>query len=77
MIIVSPKQFEVYKEKLEFLLKQICRYENDVPAEIINEYKQVSDAIIKYEAAYHPLPGRVSTIISDEILLKFGQQPIL
>jgi plasmid maintenance system antidote protein VapI len=69
MTIVSLKQFEAYKEKSELLLKQICQYEDesDVPAEIINEYKQVSYAIIEYEAAYHPLPGRISTILTDEI----------
>jgi len=69
MIVNNPKQFAVYKEKSEFLLKQICQYEDEskIPNEIIREYEQVSDAIIEYEAAYHPLPGRVSSIITSEI----------
>jgi antitoxin component HigA of HigAB toxin-antitoxin module len=69
MIINNQKQFEIYKKKSEFLLKQICQYENEheIPNDIINEYKQISDAIIEYESAYHPLPGRVSTLITDEI----------
>ena len=63
MIISNTKQFAACKEKSEGLLKQICRYEDErsVPHEVMNEYMQVSDAIIEYEAAYHPLPGRVST----------------
>ena len=70
MIINSPAQFDIYKENSERLLKQICLYEDEreIPFEIVNEYKSLSDAIIEYEAAYHPLPGRVSTIITNEIL---------
>jgi len=69
MTINNPKQFAIYKEKSELLLKQICQYEDEskIPDEIINEYEQISDAIIEYEAAYHPLPGRVSTVITGEI----------
>jgi len=76
MIINSPKQFTTYKEKSERLLKQICQYENerDIPSEIINEYKQVSGAIIEYEAAYHPLPGRVSTVITGEIVKRMKEK---
>jgi HTH-type transcriptional regulator/antitoxin HigA len=78
MIINSPKQFTIYKEKSEFLLKQICQYEDEseVPSNIINEYKQISDAIIEYEAAYHPLPGRVSTIITGEILKQMAKKEL-
>ena len=76
MSINSPAQFVIYKEKSELLLKQICQYEDekDVPNEIINEYKHISDAIIEYESAYHPLPGRVSTIITDEILKRMTER---
>ena len=69
MTIDNSKQFAMYKEKSELLLNQICQYddESEIPCEIVNEYRQISDAIIEYEAAYHPLPGRVSTIITGEI----------
>ena len=66
MTINSPAQFVIYNEKSELLLKEICQYEDEknVPNEVMNEYKHISDAIIEYESAYHPLPGRVSTIIT-------------
>lgn len=70
MIINNPKQFALYKEKSEFLLKQICQYEDEreIPSKAIDEYKRISDAMIEYESAYHPLPGKVSTIITAEIM---------
>ena len=76
MSINSPTQFVVYKEKSELLLKQICQYEDekDIPNEIINEYKRISNAIIEYESAYHPLPGRVSTIITGEIMKRMTEK---
>jgi dihydrodipicolinate synthase/N-acetylneuraminate lyase len=46
-------------------LEQICQYEDnkDIPTEIVQHYKKVSRALIDYERAYYPLPGRVSTLI--------------
>ena len=75
MTINSPAQFAIYNEKSELLLKKICQYEDerDVPTEVINEYKDISNAIIEYESAYHPLPGRVSTIITDEIVKRMAE----
>lgn len=76
MIISNSKQFAVYKEKSELLLKEICQYEDEsnVPSEIIEEYKQISDAIMEYEAAYHPLPGRISTVITNEIAKRMEEK---
>jgi len=76
MEINNSKQFTIFKEKSELLLKEICQYEDEsnIPSEIIAEYKQISDAIIEYEAAYHPLPGRVSTIITDEIAKRMAEK---
>jgi len=69
MIINNLKQFEIYREKSESLLKQICQYENEeeIPKNMIDEYKSISDVIIEYESAYYPLPGKVSTVITNEI----------
>jgi len=69
MIINSQEQFAIHKKKSELLLKQICQYENEceIPNDVINEYRQISAAIMEYESAHHPLPGRISTIITNEI----------
>jgi len=76
MIITNRTQFSIYQEKSEFLLMQICQYEDerDVPKEIISEYQLISKAIIEYEAAHHPLPGRVSTVITDEIEKRMAEK---
>ena len=78
MTINTPAQFAIYNEKSELLLKKICQYEDerDVPNEVINEYKEISNAIIEYESAYHPLPGRVSTIITDEIVKRMAEKQL-
>jgi len=78
MTINTPAQFAIYNEKSELLLKKICQYEDerDVPTEVINEYKDISNAIIEYESAYHPLPGRVSTIITDEIVKRMAEKQL-
>ena len=67
--INNPKEFKSFQEKSELLLKQICQYEDEslIPSEILDEFKKISDAIMEYEAAFHPLPGKVSTIITCEI----------
>ena len=62
--IISKELYESYKKENDKLLEQICQYENDsdIPANIVQQYKIISRALIDYERAYHPLPGRVSTL---------------
>jgi predicted RNA-binding protein len=71
--LISKELYESYKKENDRLLEQICLYEddNDIPAEIVNRYKKVSRALIDYERAYHPLPGRVSTIIQRKTTVEF------
>jgi HTH-type transcriptional regulator/antitoxin HigA len=68
MTINSQSQFVIYKDHSDLLLKQICQYEDerDVPHDIIHAYKKISNAIIEYEAAFHPLPGKISTILVEK-----------
>ena len=63
--IISKELYESFKIENDKLLEQICQYENDIdiPTEIVQQYKKISRELIDYERAYHPLPGRVSTII--------------
>jgi len=62
--LISKELYESYKKENDKLLEQICQYEidSDIPSEIVRQYKKVSHALIDYERAYHPLPGRISTI---------------
>jgi len=63
--LISKELYERYKKENDSLLEQICLYEvdSDIPIEIVRQYKKISHALIDYERAYHPLPGRISTII--------------
>jgi HTH-type transcriptional regulator/antitoxin HigA len=67
--LISKELYEEYSKQCDELLKQICQYddENEIPSEIAEKYKTLADATIEYEKAYHPLPGRVSTLITDAI----------
>jgi len=67
-MLISKGLYESYKKENDKLLEQICQYENDrdIPIEIVQQYKKISHALIDYERAYHPLPGKVSTIIKQK-----------
>jgi len=71
--LISKELYESYKKENDKLLDQICHYEDDtdIPVEIVQQYKKVSRALIDYERAYHPLPGRISTIIQRKKTVKF------
>ncbi len=67
--LISKKQFKVLTKECNVLEDQICKFENenDIPKDILKRYSELSDILIDYEEAYHPLPGCVSTLITDEI----------
>jgi len=71
--LISKELYESYKEKNDELLEQICQYEvdGDIPPEVVRQYRKISRALIDYEHAYHPLPGRISTIIPRKTVIKF------
>ena len=70
--LISKELYESYKKENDKILEQICQYEvdSDIPIEIVQQYKKISHALIDYERAYHPLPGRVSTIIQRKTTAK-------
>ena len=43
---------------------------------IKDEFIKLTDAVYEWEAAYHPLPGKVSTLITDEIKKKMADKKI-
>jgi len=71
--IISKELYESYKKENDKLLWHICQYEDDkdIPVEIVLQYKKISCALIDYERAYHPLPGRLSTLRRQKIVPKF------
>lgn len=69
MKISSDSQYREYKEEMEVLIRKGTKL-GDI--ELLSETDKenfilLTDAISEWEAAYHPLPGKVSTIITDAI----------
>ena len=71
--LISKELYESYKRENDDLLEQICQYDDnkDIPDYITHQYKKVARALIDYERAYHPLPGRVSTIMNRNSTVNF------
>ena len=67
--LLTKELYESYKKRNDVLLNQICQFEdeNEIPKELREQYVEVSNALIQYENAYHPLPGHVSSLITDAI----------
>ncbi|MCL2028032.1 MAG: helix-turn-helix domain-containing protein [Bacteroidales bacterium] len=67
--LISKEQFKVLTKECNALEDQICKFENenDIPKDLLKKYSELSDILIDYENAYHPLPWKVSTLITDEI----------
>lgn len=76
MTIKNKEQFDDYRAQLEALLPQITRYENegDIPTEDLERFNHLSNAIHEWEAAYHPLPGKVSTLIIDAVKTRMQEK---
>lgn len=72
MKIKTEKEFRVYQAEMEVLTAKGTDLGNmDLLSEEEKErYIALSQAISEWEAAYHPLPGRVSTLITDAIRKK-------
>ncbi|QUT46939.1 hypothetical protein [Bacteroides eggerthii] len=67
MKIYSEKEFRAYQIEMEALT---AKGTNLGDMELLSEeekerYIALSQAISEWEAAYHPLPGRGSTLITD------------
>lgn len=69
MIIKNDAQYKEYKKAMEVIIVKGTELGD---MELLSqsdkdEFIRLTDAIYEWESAYHPLPGKVSTLITDEI----------
>ena len=78
MIITSEKQFRDFQTNFEILLSKGTSLGgmDFLSEEDKKEYIFLSDAIEEYEAAYYPLPGRQSTLLTDCIRQKMNEKGV-
>lgn len=69
MKISNDSQYREYKNEMEVLIQKGTKLgDMELLSEAEKEeFIRLTDAIYEWEAAYHPLPGKVSTIITDAI----------
>ncbi len=70
MTIRNEKEYKDYEARLEKLIGRGTELGDMelLSAEEKTEFAMLSDALDEYGRAYHPLPGRMSTILTDAIL---------
>ena len=78
MKIKTDKEFRAYQAEMEAItVKGTDLGDMELLSEEEKErYIVLSQAISEWEAAYHPLPGRVSTLITDAIRKKMETENI-
>ena len=78
MKIKTDKEFRTYQAEMEAItVKGTDLGDMELLSEEEKErYIVLSQAISEWEAAYHPLPGRVSTLITDAIRKKMETENI-
>lgn len=78
MIIQNEAQYIKYKNEMEVIIAKgtelgdmelLSQFDKD-------EFVRLTDAIYEWESAYHPLPGKVSSLITDEIKKRMENQKI-
>lgn len=69
MIIKNDAQYREHKKAMEVIIAKGTQLGDMelLPQPDKDEFIRLTDAIHEWEAAYHPLPGKVSSLITDEI----------
>lgn len=70
MTIRNEKEYKTYEARVERLIER-CTELGDMELlspEEKTEFTMLSEALDEYGRAYHPLPGRMSTLLTDAIL---------
>ena len=78
MRIKNEKEFNDYKANLEIIIAKGTDLGSMefLSKEDLDEFDRLTDAIAEYEAAYYPLPGRVSTLLVCAIKEKMKEKGI-
>ena len=76
MVIKSEKEYQEYEARMERLIQkgtELGDMELLSDAEK-SEFFLLSDALDEYGKAYHPLPGQMSSLLTDAILVMVKQR---
>ena len=78
MTIKSEKEYQDYRANMEIIIAKGTKFGDMefLSEEDKQEFIQLSRAIAEYEAAYHPLPGKVSTLLTDTIREKMEEKGV-
>lgn len=78
MKIKSEKEYNDYRANMEIIIAKGTKLGDMklLSDEDKQEFVQLSRAIAEYEAAYHPLPGKVSTLLTDTVRKKMEEKGV-
>lgn len=78
MVIKGDTQYQQYKKAIEVIIAKGTQVGDMelLPQSDKEEFIRLTDAIYEWESAYHPLPGKVSSLITDEIKKRMDNQKI-
>lgn len=76
MTIKNEKEYKEFEARMEQLIQRGTELGD---MELLSEQEkaefiQLSDALDEYGNAYHPLPGQMSTLLADAILVKVKEK---
>lgn len=78
MVIKGNTQYRQYKNAREVIIAKGTQLGDMelLPQSDKDEFVRLTDAIYEWESAYYPLPGKVSSLITDEIKKRMENQKI-
>jgi HTH-type transcriptional regulator/antitoxin HigA len=76
MKIANEKEYKEYEARMECLIQRgtVLGDMELLSNEEKEEFTMLSDALDEYGKAYHPLPGQMSTLLADAILVKVKEK---
>lgn len=78
MTIKSEKDYQDYRANMEIIIAKGTQLGDMelLSDEDKKEFIHLSQAVAEYEAAYYPLPGKVSTLLTDTIREKMEEKGV-